>query len=252
MMADLTTTFESLGIALGLGLLVGMQRERAASRLAGFRTFPLVTLLGVLCAELGRTRGGWLIAAGFLALAGLIVASNHMRLSTPEADPGLTTEAALLVMFGVGAYLVGGHRSVAVAVGGVVAILLHLKQELHALARRIDERLRQQLSDPDRLRTLYFLGFEHDEHLAERLAALKKSGVPPARALGLSIEGRLDRDQLAATLTRGVDGAHTVVPGGRQLKGAVPEAPEVLAARLAAALVPWFDSYPLPYARVRG
>jgi hypothetical protein len=119
-------------------------------------------------------------------------------------------------------------------------------------ARRTDERLRQQLSDPDRLRTLYFLGFEHDEHLAERLAALKKSGVPPARALGLSIEGRLDRDQLAATLTRGVDGAHTVVPGGRQLKGAVPEAPEVLAARLAAALVPWFDSYPLPYARVRG
>ena len=139
MTADLTTTFEALGIALGLGLLVGMQRERAASRLAGFRTFPLVTILGVLCAELGRTRGGWLIAAGLMALAGLIVASNHVRLSAPDADPGLTTEAALLVMFGVGAYLVGGHRSVAVAVGGVVAILLHLKSELHALARRIGE-----------------------------------------------------------------------------------------------------------------
>ena len=39
MMTDLTTTFETLGIALGLGLLVGMQRERAASQLAGFRTF---------------------------------------------------------------------------------------------------------------------------------------------------------------------------------------------------------------------
>ena len=139
MIADLTTTFESLGIALGLGLLVGMQRERAASRLAGFRTFPLVTILGAVCAELGRTGGGWIIAAGLLALSVLIVASNHVRLSAPDADPGLTTEAALLVMFGVGAYLVGGHRSVAVAVGGVVAILLHLKPELHAFARRIGE-----------------------------------------------------------------------------------------------------------------
>lgn len=139
MMTDLTTTFETLGIALGLGLLVGMQRERAASQLAGFRTFPLVTIFGVLCADVGQSFGGWLVAAGLLALAGLIVASNQARLSVPGADPGLTTEAALLVMFGVGAYLVVGHRSAGVVVGGAVAILLHLKPVLHTFARRIGE-----------------------------------------------------------------------------------------------------------------
>jgi uncharacterized membrane protein YhiD involved in acid resistance len=45
---NLTTNFQQLGIALGLGLVVGLQRESAASRLAGMRTFPLVTLLGAV------------------------------------------------------------------------------------------------------------------------------------------------------------------------------------------------------------
>lgn len=136
---DLTLTFQNLGIALGLGLLVGMQRERAASVLAGFRTFPLVTLLGVLSAALAQTFGGWIVAAGFLALAGLIFAANQIRLRDAQADPGLTTEAALLVMYGVGAYLTVGHRPVAVVVGGTVAMLLYLKPELHSLARQIGE-----------------------------------------------------------------------------------------------------------------
>ena len=37
-----------MGLALarfGLGLLVGLQRERTDSRLAGFRTFPLITMV---------------------------------------------------------------------------------------------------------------------------------------------------------------------------------------------------------------
>jgi uncharacterized membrane protein YhiD involved in acid resistance len=37
-----------LAIALGLGLLVGLQREWAAAQVAGIRTFPLVTILGAL------------------------------------------------------------------------------------------------------------------------------------------------------------------------------------------------------------
>ena len=40
--------FIRLGIVLGLGLLVGLQRQRTDARLAGFRTFPLVTLFGAL------------------------------------------------------------------------------------------------------------------------------------------------------------------------------------------------------------
>ena len=41
-------------------------------------------------------------------------------------------------MYAVGAYLVVGPLAVGVAVAGVVAILLHLKPELHSIASQLD------------------------------------------------------------------------------------------------------------------
>jgi hypothetical protein len=61
---DIPSLFQQLGIALGLGLLVGLQRESAASPLAGVRTFPLVTVLGTVCGLLSQAFGGWILAAG--------------------------------------------------------------------------------------------------------------------------------------------------------------------------------------------
>jgi MgtC family. len=43
--------FQNLAIALGLGLLVGLQRESVATPLGGLRTFALVTLLGAVCGD---------------------------------------------------------------------------------------------------------------------------------------------------------------------------------------------------------
>jgi uncharacterized membrane protein (DUF4010 family) len=57
-----------------------------------------------------------------------------------EERPGLTTDVAALLMFGVGAYLVLGQTPVAVAVGGVVALLLHWKGAMHGFAQRIGEK----------------------------------------------------------------------------------------------------------------
>lgn len=136
---DLTSTFLKLGVALGLGLLVGIERERVAERLAGIRTFPMVTVFGAICALLGQALGGWTIAAGLIALAALIVMGNLAELGRGTLSPGLTTEVAMLVMFGVGAYLMVGSREVAVALGSAIAILLHFKGELHGAARRLGE-----------------------------------------------------------------------------------------------------------------
>ena len=51
-----------LAIALGLGLIVGLQRQSAEPKLAGLRTVPLVTLLGAVCALLAPAAGGWILA----------------------------------------------------------------------------------------------------------------------------------------------------------------------------------------------
>ncbi len=134
---DFSAVAKEIGIALGLGLLVGLQRERVASPLAGFRTFPLITVSGTIAALLGQSFGGWIVGAGLLALAGLVIVGNLAKQKKGDLDPGLTTEVAMLLMYGVGAYVVVGHTAAAIAIGGGVAVLLHLKPEMHSLAARI-------------------------------------------------------------------------------------------------------------------
>ena len=91
------TTEYRLGIALALGLLVGVERERrkgagAHRAAAGIRTFAMVTLLGAL-ASLAPIALLALAFAGVVALTVLAYGRNR------ESDPGATTEVALLVMF---------------------------------------------------------------------------------------------------------------------------------------------------------
>ena len=131
----LPDSFWRLAVAVGLGLLIGLQRERAAARLAGLRSFALFSLFGYLCGVLG----GWSAAAGFLALAAVLVAGNIVEDRSPEADPGVTTETAALIVFGNGVYLASGSVALGTAFGVVVAALLAFKVELHSLARRTDD-----------------------------------------------------------------------------------------------------------------
>ena len=135
---ELSELFVSLGIALGLGLLVGFQREKTQRELAGLRTFPLITIWGGMAGYLSIELGGWVLAASTAALAALIVVGNLHLIEQKTSDGGLTTEVAMLVMFFVGAWLVLGPREVAVAVGGGVAVLLQAKEALQRLTERLD------------------------------------------------------------------------------------------------------------------
>jgi uncharacterized membrane protein (DUF4010 family) len=130
--------FQQAGLALLLGLLVGLQREHAASGIAGMRTFPLITLLGVVAAVLAQHFGGWIIAAGLLAIAALI-AVHSPKVPRQPTNGGTTTEVTILLMYAVGALLVIGPTAVAVAIGGAAAVLLQFKPELHGFAKRLGD-----------------------------------------------------------------------------------------------------------------
>lgn len=140
---DVADLFQRLGLSAALGLLVGLQREHAGTNLAGIRTFTLFTLFGALCALLATTMGGWMVPAGLLAVCALLVTGNLVqhagRKERSEHDgAGITTEIAALVMFLLGAYLMHGHIVVAVVVAGTLALLLHLKSQMHALVHRLE------------------------------------------------------------------------------------------------------------------
>ena len=88
---DLSSTFSSLGIALGLGLLVGLQREQVAIQLAGLRTFALITVLGTICGFLATHFGGWVIASGFLALTRARMTGHVVGLRGDKVESGERT-----------------------------------------------------------------------------------------------------------------------------------------------------------------
>lgn len=104
-----------LAIALGLGLLVGLERERTDTESAGIRTFPLITLFGFVTAQLVNrgaltTDTGWrLIAVG--ALANLLFKGGVVALLGP---PALLRRVAWL--FGAG--LAAGALVLALWPGG--------------------------------------------------------------------------------------------------------------------------------------
>jgi len=132
---------QQLAVSLGLGLLLGLERERQESSIAGIRTFPLISLFGTVCAQIGQGIGdGWIVAAGLIGLAGILIFANVMKVKSGDLDAGMTTEVAVLLLYGVGVLLVVGSMAAAVVVGGAVAVLLHFKKAMHQFVARIGDR----------------------------------------------------------------------------------------------------------------
>ncbi len=125
----MTDHLTSLLVALGIGLLMGVERERRkrsdqSHRLAGIRTFALVSVAGAL-AGMSDIPGLSLLGAGLVA--GLALISHQRDRST---DPGVTTELALFVAYLIGVTAVA-HPAIAAATGAVVTILLAAREHLH-------------------------------------------------------------------------------------------------------------------------
>lgn len=126
--------------SLAIGLLIGLERERSVAAKAGLRTFALVALLGTLCAMLSAQSGAaWPLAAGLLAV-GLLIVAAYFGAPAADGDPGTTTEAALLVCYGLGAVIWYGFSTIAIMLAIAVAALLYFKPELHGISRNLERR----------------------------------------------------------------------------------------------------------------
>jgi hypothetical protein len=116
---------------------------------------------------------------------------------------------------------------------------------VRAAAIATDAERRAPQAERDRMVTLFHLGVDLDEALADRLRELKMSGATLADLP--SPDAPFDRAAFAARLS--ALGAVDAEPraAGRKIKGPPPVEPLVRAQHLAAALVPLADHYPLPY-----
>lgn len=126
----------TLGISLGLGMLVGLQREHTHHKVAGVRTFTLIAILGSMAGFLSRDLNNAFILPAFgLALAIIVFLGQKEE---KERD-GKTTEVAVLLMFAIGAYIVLGSRILGVVAGGLLAVLLYAKTHLHGFIGRLKD-----------------------------------------------------------------------------------------------------------------
>lgn len=126
-------------------------------------------------------------------------------------------------------------------------------QALREVARRADAQLRAKDSDPDRILSLYSLGFEIDERLDERLHELKRSRRAPEEVLpGLAefMGGAWNRNAFSAWAGSFGPVEFVAVPSGRRIKATQPTSLEETVGLLLAALIPFSDDYPMPHFRV--
>ncbi len=133
---------ERLVVALLVGLLIGLDRERAEMRkarseFAGVRTFPLIALAGAVPMLLLEVTGPWLLAVSFLAVAAIAVVHYH-RQST-GGYVGATTEVAAVATFLLGALAGAGALLLAGAAGIGVAVLLVAKPRIEAFSRALSQ-----------------------------------------------------------------------------------------------------------------
>jgi len=137
---DHLESLQQLAVSFGLGLLLGLERERSERSIAGIRTFPFISLLGTVCAQVGMVTTYWLIAAGMLAVTVIVTFANYTRLKSGEKDAGTTTEFAALLLYALGALIVVGNMEAVIVVGGVMVVLLHFKNPMHRLAAAVGEK----------------------------------------------------------------------------------------------------------------
>lgn len=131
--------FYRFGVALALGLLVGLQREyshaqRPGEMTAGVRTFTLFGLVGCLAAFAAEQLGSpWVFLAVLLAPVAYIAISYAV--AAWRGDVGLTTEVAALITLMAGALAYWGYTTLAVAVVVATLVVLSLKLEMEHFAR---------------------------------------------------------------------------------------------------------------------
>jgi uncharacterized membrane protein (DUF4010 family) len=129
--------------AILLGALVGIEREKRkdeeeTGHIAGLRTFILLSLLGAAAGWLSQNLSApWILAVGLLTVGALVVAGYFVTVREGEADKGLTTEVAAIIVFLLGAMVMLGYEALAIGLGVVTAAVLAYKQPLHGFVEKL-------------------------------------------------------------------------------------------------------------------
>lgn len=126
------TLWLNLAVALGIGLLIGAERERNRNAggdhsIAGIRTFAIAALLGAISVSINF----WLLLSALLCVT--IFAATASIIKRDE-DAGITSEVTLLFTLILGG-LAMTEAALAASLAVTTAILLAAKEPIHGFVR---------------------------------------------------------------------------------------------------------------------
>jgi len=136
--------FKLLGIALAIGLLIGLERgwrtrdQDEGMRVAGLRTYGMISLLGGLSGILAQQVNTYIMGFVFLGLTSILLLAYSKSLDKFK-DYSITGTIASLITFTLGALTVFGHITLAAASAVVLTSLLGFKPLLHGWMKKLEQ-----------------------------------------------------------------------------------------------------------------
>lgn len=133
----------SLLAAVGIGLLIGLERgwrqrdEHAGGRIAGIRTYALLALGGALSGLLALNVSIWF---GLIGIGGIIVAlllAHRARLAEADDNVSATNVVVSILTVLLGLAMTTGFLREAIVVGGVMTLILSMREQLHGWLRTL-------------------------------------------------------------------------------------------------------------------
>lgn len=127
-------------VAIGIGSLIGLEREFAALKentpgFAGIRTFVLVVILGFMGAMTYFLFSPWIYLGILLAVTILVGVSYWITAS--KDDIGATTETSVLIAFILGSLTFLGFIAISLIITVVVMVMLSAKIKLRTVIGKI-------------------------------------------------------------------------------------------------------------------
>ncbi len=127
-------------VTLGIGALIGLERQHAAIKnkkenFAGIRTFMFVSLLGFMAAMAFHVLSPWAYFAVFLVVA--VFTGISYSITASRGDIGATTEFSAVISFLLGTLVFLGFIEISLAITVVVLVLLSAKVKLHNIIGKI-------------------------------------------------------------------------------------------------------------------
>ena len=142
---DLQELLSRFAVALGIGLLIGLERGwrtremQSGSRTAGIRTFAVSGLLGAVAAALSQAAGtgaGFVLGASFAAFAAVMIVFCREE-NKASGNFSATTAIAGILTFSLGAFALIGDMRVAAAAAVATAGILAAREDIHGWVERI-------------------------------------------------------------------------------------------------------------------